>query len=193
MKTLKLFVIIIICIPVIFSSCNSYYYTDYSVYDCNNSNNNKIKELEKEQAIEIKIAYNNKVVYYDTLCLDSIIVNYYSNGGVSKFMGYKNGSIYGEYIEYYFNGQLLMRKYYGINGLIDGKYYSYCIDGSIESEMIIKNSKTKVLKYYYKGNVVNIRIYKNNGKLKRKLFWDYEKNKFVKDKYGDAHDVNIVF
>jgi antitoxin component YwqK of YwqJK toxin-antitoxin module len=135
------------------------------------------------------------VVHRDTLALDSLVINYFTNGQIASKVPYKNGKINGIFEDYYYNGQLNGRERRINSVKVDGYYYSYDDFGDISWEGRIKNGlPVGVHIHYLDGKPCDKYIYNRKGKVVKIKRWNSEKGKWERCKscMGLINDVLMI-
>ena len=142
-------------------------------------NDTTIKKIERYNEFEVLIeegVINNEGKYAGE-------VNWYYENGTIKIKGYYNDKTpYGNWIEYYNTGEI-MANYSFINGMKEGSYYYYHINGQLWTERIYKSGLLwEIISNYDKnGNAIDhgdivegtgtVIVYNENGIIQTTLIY----------------------
>lgn len=139
-----------------------------------NSENVLNYEIESNLEKSFSYEYNN-----GNLHGENVKIYYENEVGVKSIGNYDKGKLYGKYIEYEEDGNILMTCTYE-NGFINGIYTEYRC-GEIYSDTIYENGlKNGVKKYYYKNNdIIQMDMYKDDMLNGMSIIYNVENGKKV--------------
>ena len=155
--------ILLFSLSLFLFSCGDNNGSSSNVKSENNIKNNDLPKKEvkklKEVVIERYTEGDKKIVgFYDGEGSNEVIVkrvHYYSQndgGDTIKEENYKNGKLEGKYFTWFIDGELGLECNYK-NGILHGVYKKYEKNGKVETYKVFKNGKCVKYKYYVNGKV----------------------------------------
>lgn len=167
------------------------------------SNYYKINNINEHVTMKIDYVLNKDIAIYNTYNnpknsvleylknKSGIFRNYHKNGQIKIQVYHNNGIFEGEYIYYYIDGSCAKITNF-INGILHGKCIEYFYNGQIalDSNYINGNLDGKYRSYYKNSNLKIICNYKNG--LKNGLYIEYHQNKNKFHKICHCKDGNEI-
>jgi len=158
--------------------------------------NGLAKSYYKNGGIKKLISFRNDTVlknaksYYDKgemkehlIFTNGILKEFYKNGNLKREMPFKNKKKHGEEIQYHPNGKIKISLTFVNRVVQDGTYIEYTNNGIVLNELLMKNGRVSISKWFYKSGEISSKMtFDNKGLDGKSIVEEYDRSGVLKSK-----------